>query len=145
MTRVVRQILAIIAGVVAGSILNMGLILLSDKVIPPPPGADVTTMEGLKASIHLFEAKHFVFPFLAHALGTLAGAFIAATIVRGTTSIPANIVGCIFLAGGIANTIMIPAPEWFDALDIAAAYLPMAWVGHTLGTKMSMRHREAEN
>ena len=51
----------------------MGLIMLSGKVIPPPAGSDVATMEGLKASLHLFEPKHFVFPFLAHALGTLVG------------------------------------------------------------------------
>ncbi|TGL88194.1 hypothetical protein EHQ68_10195 [Leptospira congkakensis] len=49
------------------------MIKVSGKIILPPKGADVTTMEGLKASIHLFEPEHFLFPFLAHALGTLVG------------------------------------------------------------------------
>ena len=30
--------------------------------------------------MHLFEPKHFLFPFLAHALGTFAGAWLAAFI-----------------------------------------------------------------
>lgn len=76
----IRNILAVIAGIVIGSIVNMALITASSAVVPPPPGADLTTYEGLKASMHLFETKHFVFPFLAHALGTLVGALVAALI-----------------------------------------------------------------
>lgn len=72
-----RNVLALIVGLVIGSIVNMGLITVSGHTIPPPAGADVTTSEGLKAAMHLFEPKHFVFPFLAHALGTLAGAAVA--------------------------------------------------------------------
>ena len=48
--------------------------MMSSSIISPPKGVDVTTMEGLKAYLHLFEPKHFIFPFLAHALGTFAGA-----------------------------------------------------------------------
>jgi threonine/homoserine/homoserine lactone efflux protein len=65
MKSVIRNILAVVAGLVIGSIVNMSLIIIGGEVVSPPPGADVTTMEGLKNSIHLFEAKHFLFPFLA--------------------------------------------------------------------------------
>ena len=75
-----RNILAVIAGLVLGSIVNGGLVALGPMFVPPPVGADTTSVEGLTASIHLFEAKHFVIPFLAHALGTLAGAVVAALI-----------------------------------------------------------------
>ncbi len=76
----VKNILAVIAGAILGSAVNMGIIMVSGSFIPPPNGADITTMEGLKASMHLFQPKHFIFPFLAHALGTFAGAFLAAKI-----------------------------------------------------------------
>lgn len=78
MRRILRLILAVVAGLVTGSLVNMGLILVSGKAIPPPAGADVTTVEGLKASMHLFEPRHFIFPFLAHSLGTFVGALVAA-------------------------------------------------------------------
>lgn len=31
---------------------------------------------------------------------------------------------------------MIPAPLWFDVLDLALAYLPMAWLGYQLQQKL---------
>ena len=52
----------------------MALVTASPLVIPPPAGVDVSDPQSLSESIHLFEPKHFVFPFLAHALGTLVGA-----------------------------------------------------------------------
>jgi hypothetical protein len=129
-TRVLRLILAVVVGLAVGSLVNMALILVSASVIPPPAGADVTTMEGLKASMHLFEPKHFIFPFIAHALGTFVGALVAAMLTPGRTSGPAYVVGLLFLLGGIANVFMLPAPMWFNALDLVVAYLPSAWLGH---------------
>ena len=129
---IIRFIFALLLGLLIGSAVNMGLILISGKVIPPPAGADATTMEGLKASIHLFRPQHFLFPFLAHALGTLVGAFTAARLTAvGRTSI-AFIVGGLFMAGGIINCFLLPAPAWFIVTDLVAAYLPMAWIGRKL-------------
>jgi hypothetical protein len=127
-----RYFLAIVGGLVAGSAINMGLILVSGSVVEPPPGADVTTLEGLRESIHLFQPRHFVFPFLAHALGTLAGAAVAASIAPGHKFRFAMAVGVFFLVGGIVNAAMLPAPLWFVVLDLGAAYIPMAWLGWRL-------------
>ena len=126
-----RGLLAVIAGLFLGSLVNMGLVMISGKVIAPPAGADVSTVEGLTASIHLFEPKHFLFPFLAHALGTLAGALVAARIA-GRKFLCAMIVGCVFVLGGIVNVMMLPAPLWFEVTDLVLAYFPMAWLGHRL-------------
>lgn len=132
MNPVVRNVLAVLAGVVVGSAVNMGLIMVSGKVIPPPAGADVTTAEGLKAAIHLFEPKHFLFPFGAHALGTLAGAWLTAVLAATRRTALALVIGVVFLAGGIASACMIPAPPWFILADLLAAYLPTAWLGSRL-------------
>lgn len=134
MRRILRLALAVVAGFVVGSVVNMGLILASGHVIPPPAGADVTTMEGLTASMHLFEPRHFVFPFLAHALGTLVGALVATMLTPGRSAWPAWIVGGLFLLGGIANVVMLPAPTWFEAVDLLLAYAPFAWLGHRLAS-----------
>jgi hypothetical protein len=126
------MLLAVVVGLVLGSAVNLALIAVSGKVIPPPSGADVTTMEGLKASLPLFEPRHFVFPFLAHALGTLVGAFVAGWLAPAKSVVPAYIVGALFLLGGLANALMLPAPAWFIAVDLVLAYLPAAWLAQVL-------------
>ena len=113
----------------------MGIIMISGAVIPPPAGADVTSMEGLKTNMHLFQPKHFIFPFLAHALGTLAGAMVAAYIAMTHRMRAALLVGLFFLIGGIANVIMLPSPLWFSIVDLIGAYFPMAELGGVLVTK----------
>jgi hypothetical protein len=135
MNSVVKNILAVIIGLVIGSAVNMGLILISGSIIPPPEGADATTMEGLKESMHLFEPKHFIFPFLAHALGTLVGAFIAALIAGTRKMTFAMVIGVFFLIGGIVLVYLLPSPTWFGIVDILGAYIPMAWIGGKLATR----------
>ena len=135
MNPIIKNIIAVIAGIVLGSIVNMSLITISGSIIPAPNGADVTTLEGLKSTIHLFEPKHFLFPFLAHALGTFVGAFVAAKIAASHKFKFAFSIGILFLIGGIANIIMLPSPLWFTIVDLAGAYLPMAIVGYGLAIK----------
>jgi hypothetical protein len=133
MNPILRNILAIVAGVIAGSVVNMAIISMSASVIPPPAGADVTTSEGLKAAMHLFEPKHFIMPFLAHALGTFAGAWVAALIAANHKMKFALGIGAFFLAGGIASVFMLPSPVWYTVLDLGLAYFPMAYLGGRLG------------
>jgi uncharacterized membrane protein HdeD (DUF308 family) len=137
MNPILRNILGVLAGIIVGSIVNMSIITLSPYIIAPPDGVDVLTPEGLKAGIHLFEPKHFIMPFLAHAIGTLVGAFLAFTIASNRKLIFAYVIGGLFFVGGVMNVFMLPAPIWFSALDLIAAYLPMAYVATKLGKKES--------
>ena len=64
-------------------------------------------------------------PFLAHALGTLAGAFVAAKLAVSHQMKYAIGIGVFFLLGGLANIFMLPSPTWFTVLDLGVAYIPM--------------------
>lgn len=133
--KILRNIIGLILGIIIGSALNMGLIMISSSIIPPPEGADTTTAEGLQAAMHLFEPKHFIFPFLAHALGTFVGAFVAGIVAGNHKMKIALFIGIFFLAGGIASVFMLPSPTWFTVTDLAIAYLPMAYLGGKLATR----------
>lgn len=135
MNPIIRNILAVISGIVVGGVVNMGIINISGSIIPPPEGADVTTTEGLKEAMLLFEPRHFIFPFLAHALGTFIGAFLAALIAATHKMKFALGIGFFFLLGGIASVFMLPSPTWFTILDLVGAYLPMAWIAGKLGDR----------
>src|SRR5215475_5742223 len=107
--KVLRNILAVVVGLIIGGGVNMALVVASPHVIPPPAGVDVSDPQSLSASMHLFEPKHFVFPFLAHAFGTVVGALVAYVVAASHRSVFAYVIGVCFLAGGIAAARMIPA------------------------------------
>ncbi len=128
MTNRSRNIIALVVGISIGMAVNMGIIMFSGSLIPPPEGVDVMDAASIKANLHLFEPKHFIMPFLAHALGTLVGALVTVMLSVNNHKKLALYVGLFFLAGGVAASAMIPAPVWFIALDLIMAYLPMAWL-----------------
>lgn len=132
MNPILKNVLAVLAGIIVGMIVNMGLIMISSSIIPLPEGIDPADAESLKNNIHLFQPKNFIMPFLAHALGTLAGAYTAARIAATHQMKFALGIGAFFLLGGIANIQMIGGPTWFAILDIVGAYIPMAWLGGRL-------------
>lgn len=136
MLSLVRNLLAILLGVVVGATVNMLLISISPMLIPPPAGVDVTNTESLSLGIDLFEPRHFIMPFLAHAFGTLVGSLVAYLMAASQKKRFAYGIGLFFLCGGIAASYMIPAPVWFISLDLLLAYLPMAWLGILLGNKL---------
>jgi hypothetical protein len=131
-----RNFLALLAGIAVGGGVNMGLIVLGPSIIPPPPGVDVTDAESFRAAMHLFEPRHFVMPFLAHAVGTLAGALVGCLLSATHSTAISFGIGAVFLVGGIVASFMIPAPTWFVVLDLVVAYIPMAWIGHGIGNRM---------
>lgn len=135
MNPILRNIVAVVIGLIGGSLVNMSLIMMSGSIIPPPEGVDVTSMDGLKENMHLFAPKHFIMPFLAHALGALAGGYLAARIAFSHKMTFAFAVGIFFLLGGIVNIYMLPSPTWFTVLDLVVAYIPMAWLGGRMALK----------
>ncbi|HBH05758.1 MAG TPA: hypothetical protein DDX92_04050 [Flavobacteriales bacterium] len=138
MNPLLRNILGVIAGIIVGSFVNMSIIMTSGSIIPPPEGADMTTTEGIIQAMPLLTPKHFIMPFLAHALGTLVGALVTGLIAVGHKMKLAFAIGFFFLAGGIANVFMLPAPMWFNVVDLVFAYLPMAWIGGKLSLKRNV-------
>lgn len=131
------NVLAAIVGFVVGSVVNLALVNTGVSVFPLPEGADVSTAEGLRESMKLFTPVNFLFPFLAHAVGTLVGAFVAAKLAASHRMKFAIGIGVAFLLGGIAMVWMCGGPLWFIAADLLLAYIPMAFLGGSLaGGKM---------
>ena len=126
---ILKNILAVVISLFIGGMVNISIVMFSSSVITPPAGANLTTMEGLQAAMPLMEPKHFLMPFLAHAIGTLVGAILAASMAVNHKMRFAIIIGIFFLAGGIINIFMLPSPVWFIIVDIGFAYIPMAYLG----------------
>lgn len=134
-----KRAINFIIAIIAGMGLNMVIIMLSGNIVPPPEGADLKTMEGLKAAMPLMQPIHFLMPFLAHALGTMLAALIVVLRVDAYHQKFAIGAGLIFFTAGALNVYLLPAPFWFNVLDLIGAYLPMAFIGYLLARKVSKK------
>lgn len=133
MNPIIRNILAVIAGWIVGSAINMGLIQTGHTLLPIE-GLDPNNMDAFAAVMPTLDFKYFIFPFLAHALGTLAGAIVAGLLAVSHQMKFSLGIGALFLAGGIMVNYMLPGPTWFAVADIVLAYIPMAWIGGKIAT-----------
>lgn len=114
----------------------MGLVETGHTLIPIE-GLDPNDMNALAKAMPTLSAKYFIFPFLAHALGTLLGAIVAGWIAASHKMKFSLAIGVLFLLGGIVVSFMLPAPIWFIACDIIIAYIPMAFIGGKIAKKIS--------
>lgn len=128
--------LAILAGLIAGIIINGGLITLSPYLIAPPEGVNPMDEVSLRENIDKFKFKHYLIPFLAHALGTLTGAFVATKITKKfkmegvMLAFPALAIAMLFLWGGINTSRSIHAPAVALLSDAILCYIPMGILGY---------------
>ena len=117
-----KNIGAIILGIIIGIIINMGFIIIGGIVVPFSENLDPMNANS-------WNIKYFLFPFLAHAIGTFSGAFAASKVSKNYHIIIPMIVGLYFLFGGIYMVMILPAPTWFICIDLILCYLPMALLG----------------
>jgi len=127
MKNTIKNITIFLLSGIAGMIVNISIIIAGSLLIGPPEGVDFMDANSLKENIQLFKYYHFLFPFLAHAGGTLAGAFLVSKFAKSHQLYFAMGIGFFFLFGGIMNIKMIPAPLWFNSVDV---FLPISqWHG----------------
>jgi len=138
MNPILKNIIAVVVGWFGGSLVNMGLIQVGHSMFPIE-GVDPNDMEAMAAVMPSLGPEYFLFPFLAHALGTLVGAAIAYLIAANHKMKFALGIGGLFLLGGIAVNYMLPGPSWFSLVDILLAYLPMAFLGGKIAESIQGR------
>ena len=128
MKQLFTNIAIIIFGIIVGMIVNIGLIIIGGTIFPLPEN-----IEPMNATN--WEIKYFLFPFLAHSIWTLSGAFVASKLSKNYHIIIPIIVGLYFLSGGIYMVMILPAPTWFICLDLIVSYIPMALLGWSFNKK----------
>ena len=133
--------IAVVIGFLVGSLVNMAIVGVGPKLIPLPDGVDLTDAEKIKENIQLLKPIHFLSPWLAHAMGTLVGAFVAAWIALNKKLVIAMFVGGLFFLGGITMVWMVGGPMWFILLDLLGAYVPMAFMGWFFADRWKIHHR----
>ncbi len=120
----IRNLLAIVAGVLAAFVL-VGLIeALGHMVYPVPEGLDFTNPDQLQAYVQGLPVGALLFVLAAWVVATFVGGLVAASVARTRPLLYSTIVGAVVLAATIANLLMIPHPRWFAIAAVVA--IPIA-------------------
>ncbi len=133
--KIIRNILGLLGGLLAGGIVNGAIVSLGHHLYPIEGYTD-GDMESLALAMENLSLAQLLFPFVAHAVGTMVGALFAYIISYSYKATFALIVGVFFLIGGITMVYLVGEPWWFVALDLVFAYLPMAYLAIIIGRKI---------
>lgn len=132
MNPILRNILAVLAGIFAGSIVNYGTIKFGAGFLPVPEGVDPTDFESIKANVDFYTSKDMILPILAHAVGSLTGAYAVSRLAASHYKTLALVIAGIFMIGGIMMAIGLPELRTLAIIDIIVAYVPAALLGWKL-------------
>jgi hypothetical protein len=135
MKRALINSLIFIVAIFVGANVNMALINIGPTIITMPKGFDLTTEKGLVAAMPFMEAKHFLFPFLAHAFGTFIAVMIVTILMKERSKFYSFFVAGLFFFDGAYMVSVLPAPIWFNVLDLVVAYFPMMYLAQLLVAK----------
>jgi putative membrane protein (TIGR04086 family) len=139
MPKIVRSILALLVGAFVGGAANMAIINVNSMLFPLPVGTDSNDIAALRAAVTQAPPTALLLPIVAHAGGTLVGAWVAAKLAGRAALVHGLIIGFFFLAGGIAAAFILQPPVWFTIIDLIL-YLPAGWLGGRLagGSRVSV-------
>lgn len=127
MNPILRRLLAVVAGVLAGIVAIAMAEFVGHLIFPPPEGMDISDPASIAAAMEQISIGALVAVLVAWGIGSMVGGFVAARI-DGKTGPGALMVGAVLLLAAIINMLMIPHPVWFWVLGVAL-FLPLAKLG----------------
>ena len=136
----IRKVLAVVLGGIAGGVFNMALVTLSNIVYPLPKGIDPNDFEAFRAHVEAngLATGALIIVLVAHAGGSFVSGFVCGLIAMRPWYLAATILGILWTCGGVAMLMMLPAPVWFAVADILL-YVPAALLGVKLGAVLTRR------
>jgi hypothetical protein len=134
MWRVIRSILAVIAGFVAASVVMMIVETANGRFFYPELGKraeGLTDRQEIKAIMASAPVGALVVVLIGWALGSVAGGYVATLISRKSPGAQALVLGALLTLAGVANNLMLPPPFWFWIATFAV-FLPATYFGARL-------------
>lgn len=121
-----RNIGAVVAGIIVGMIFNLAGIELNTVFFPAQEGVDLTDMKQLQTHMDKLPATAFLVVMVAHLGQSFFGGWVAARIAASHVMTMAMIIGVFSLVGGIVMMVWIKGPTWMY-LELPL-YLVVAWL-----------------
>ncbi|WP_449397689.1 hypothetical protein [Chryseobacterium wanjuense] len=132
-----RRILAVIAGIIVGSIGIWLIERVGHSLYPFPEGLKPTDIEGFKTYVENLPFMGKFIVILGYALGALLSGFVATKVANNNKPTAAIICGIIFMFFTIYNMVVLPTPIWFWVLGI------VVWGLVLVGYKLALNKNRA--
>lgn len=132
-----RRILAVVGGLLAGSICIWLMEALGHFLYPLPAGVEPTNVEAFKAYVSTLPFAALLLVLVGYSLGAVVSGFISTKIANDGKNRYAIICGVFFLLATVYNMIMLPTPVWFWVLGI------LLWGLVLIGYKLALNNTKA--
>ena len=129
-----RNFLAVLAGLVAAVVTISIFEGIGHALWPPPPDLDLSKPEDLARLMDVMPLTAKLNVLVAWGLGSFAGGAVAARLAASQPLRRALVVGGIQMAGGIATMVQIPHPAWMIAASLLL-FVPGAALGARLAAQ----------
>ncbi len=130
-----RNIGAVIVGLILGMIVNITLIMLNGYVLfPMPEGMDMNDPEQMNDYVATLPTMAILVVIAAHLGQAFVGGWVAARLAGSRPMLLAMIIGVLSLAGGVISMVQITtSPKWmYVELPL---YLVLAWLAGRMEQK----------
>jgi hypothetical protein len=133
-----KNVLAVVLGVVVAIILIMIVETVGHTVYPPPSQLDMTDMAAMSEYIDTLPLGALLFVMGAWLTGTLVGGLLACIISSDRPMVYSAVVGGMILFATVITLIRIPHPMWFSITSVIGIVLTTYLAGR-IGTVIFSR------
>lgn len=128
MPHLVRNILALLAGVFGGGFVVMLVQAVNGLLYPPPPGLNFRDAEQMKTYAATLPAGAFLVVLLSYLAGFTVAVFVAARLSGDAPRRQGVLTVLFFGAASVMNLMALPHPWWFW-LGNAGVLAVAGWAG----------------
>ncbi len=124
-----RNLLGVIAGVIAGSIVFLSIQWVNSLIVGSPQGFDSYDSGAKKAFLDNMPLYGWLVILLSYALGSFVAGLVGGKLAESDTKIFPVVIALIFMLGWLSNIMVLPHPLWI-VITVFLIYLPATLAGH---------------
>lgn len=129
-----RRLLSIIAGILAGIIVVIAGDNICHLIWPPPTDLDLSDQRLMTEFVGSIPFPEFLLMLCFWLLSSLTGGFVAGKINSHSWKFSSIVTSCILLAAASLNMFMLPHPLWMVVASVIL-YIPAGYLGGKIANR----------
>ena len=139
----IRNILAVVIGVVAGWIVFTVIQAVLPFIFPPTVYLDLNSQAAIEAYMASITPAMFAVVLAGYAIGSFIAGLLIGKVAESKGNVIPLVVGGFFMIGWILNLIMLPHPKWVAIVGFFM-FIPFTVLGKNLTAGAAAEAGEAE-